>query len=169
VTDRRVVSALTMLVLFALLAAGLWFGWRGLFSPLPTADEPAAEEAGCNDGLAPGDRVRTRDVTVSVYNAGSRSGLAGQTQGELTARGFIAGDIGNAPEDLSGVRYVRVLAPARNDPAARLVAIQFGENTLIQRTDEDLGPGVEVIVGDQFRGLVEAPRRIVAEAAGSGC
>jgi hypothetical protein len=108
-------------------------------------------------------------VTVSVFNAGGRSGLADQTLGELTARGFIAGEIGNAPRDVSDVKFVRVLAPKRNDPAALLVARQFGPQTLVQPRAEDLGRGVDVIVGDKFAGLVKAPRKIKARAAGSGC
>ncbi len=164
---RRTLTAVTLTVLVALLATGAFVGWRALFAPVPdvpTAGTGAAEE--CQ--VSRGDTVRTRDVTVSVYNAGSRSGLAGQTQDELVARGFIPGDIGNAPDDLSGVRFVRVLAETRRDPAARLVALQFGKKTRVQAAP-DLGSGVEVIVGDRFKGLVKAPRKIRADAPGSSC
>ena len=105
-----------------------------------------------------GDRLVTEDVTVSVYNAGNRAGLAGRTQEELVSRGFIAGDLGNAPEGLGDVRVVRVLAASRQDPAALLVARQFGENTFVQVSDGDLGAGVDVVVGDDYVGLVKAPR-----------
>jgi hypothetical protein len=169
VAHRRTLTAVTLTVLIALLAVGAFVGWRALFSPLPseTEENPAAAP-GCADGVARGDTVRTRDVTVSVYNAGTRSGLAGQTQDELVARGFIPGDLGNAPDDLSSVRFVRVLAETRRDPAARLVALQFGRDTRVQAAP-DLGSGVEVVVGDKFRGLDKAPRRIRADAPGSGC
>jgi hypothetical protein len=167
--SRQTLTAVTLTVLVALLAVGAFVGWRALFSPLPDETGTAAgSEDGCADGVARGDRVRTRDVTVSVYNAGTRSGLAGQTQDELVARGFIPGDIGNAPDDLAIVRFVRVLAETRKDPAARLVALQFGKGTVVQAAD-DLGPGVEVVVGDRFKGLVKAPRKIRADAPGSGC
>jgi hypothetical protein len=62
-----------------------------------------------------------------------------------------------------------VVAPSRNDPAAQLVARQFGRQTVVQPSLEDLGPGVDVVVGDSFVGLVKAPRRLKAETAGSGC
>ena len=67
------------------------------------------------------------------------------------------------------MRIVRVLAPSRNDPAAQLVARQFGPDTLVQPRGQDLGPGVDVIVGDKFAGLVKAPRKLKAETAGTGC
>jgi hypothetical protein len=34
---------------------------------------------------------------------------------------------------------------------------------------QDLGSGVEVVVGDKFKGLAKAPRKIRADAPGSGC
>lgn len=169
--DRRVVSGVTLLVLVGLLVAGAVVGWQRLSAPLPGRDDEPRRAAGprCDDGVARGDVVRTADITVSVYNAGSRSGLAGQTQDELVARGFIPGEVGNAPEELLGVQFVRVLAATRTDPAARLVALQFGANTLIEAVEDDLGPGVEVVVGDDFLGLVEAPAKLRAQASGSGC
>lgn len=171
-TNRHIVSAVTLVVLVGVLVVGAWVGWRTLSAPLPSGDDDEAQSVSgpkCDNGVRRGDVVRPRDVTVSVYNAGSRSGLAGQTQSELEARGFISGDVGNAPEDMAGVQFVRILATSKSDPAARLVALQFGPNTLIEPVKEDLGPGVEVIVGDDFLGLVEAPDKIKAEVAGSGC
>ena len=169
---RKAVSAVTMVVLIALLVAGAWYGWQSLSAPLPGGDaEPERRNAKprCDEGVARGDLVSTEDVTVSVYNAGSRSGLADLTLSELTARGFIRGDAGNAPEELESVQFVRVLAKAKDDPTAELVALQFGADTLVQETGEDLGPGVEVVVGDDFPGLVDAPTEIKARRATSGC
>lgn len=171
-TSRRTgLAGITFLVLFTILGVALVVGWKAVTEPVPgiTDSSTPTDEPSCREGLAPGDVVRTGDVTVSVFNAGTRSGLADQTLGELTARGFIPGDVGNAPGDLGNVKFVRVLAPKRNDPAAQLVARQLGRRTLVQPTSKDLGPGVDVIVGDKFRGLVKAPRKIKAKAAGSGC
>lgn len=167
---RNGLAGITFVVLLGIMALGTVVGWRAVSAPVPgvTEETPSAGPS-CRQAVSAGDVVRTGDVTVSVFNAGNRSGLADQTLGELTARGFIAGDVGNAPGAVSDVRFVRVLAPSRNDPAALLVARQFGRQTLVQQTDEDLGPGVDVIVGDRFAGLVKAPRRITAQTDGSGC
>jgi hypothetical protein len=62
-----------------------------------------------------------------------------------------------------------VLAPTKTDPTARLVALQFGPSTYVQPSNLDLGPGVEVVVGDDFVGLVDGPSRIRASRASSGC
>jgi hypothetical protein len=168
-TGRGAVSAVTMVVLLGLLVAGAWFGWQSISAPLPGDDEPAKRaEPQCDDGFAKGDVVTTGDVTVSVFNAGSRSGLADQTLSELAARGFQRGDVGNAPPELEIVQFVRVLTESEGDPTAQLVARQFGGNTVVQVGDS-LGPGVEVIVGDEFAGLVDAPSQIKARVAGSGC
>lgn len=169
-TRQRILSAVTMTVLVALLVLGAVVGWKALLAPTPGGEEetPVATGSRCKDGLAKGEVVHSSDVTVSVYNAGSRSGLAGQTQDQLVARGFIPGDIANAPEEFGKVRFARILSPSRNDPAARLVALQFGANTVIE-VAPDLGPGVEVVVGNDFIGLVDAPRRLKAKSRGSGC
>jgi hypothetical protein len=167
---RHLLTAVTLLVLLALVVAGGYYGYQALLTPLE-GDRAGTSRGGrnCEAGLRKGETVRTRDVTVSVLNAGTRSGLAGQVQERLVARGFIAGATDNAPEDQL-VRFVRVLAPSRKDPAARLVAVQFGKGTLIQRSRVDLGPGVDVIVGDRFKGLQRgAPRRLRATVSGSGC
>ena len=163
--SRHVITGVTLLVLVGVLLSGAYVGSRALFAPLPS-DDPG--RGSCDGGLRKGDRVRARDVTVSVYNAGTRSGSASRTQEQLLSRGFLPGDVGNAP-DGTRVRSVRVLAPRRDDPAARLVALQFGPRTPLQVTGDDLGPGVEVVVGDRFERLAKAPRFIRASRAGSGC
>lgn len=164
---RRAVTGITLTVLVALLAAGGLIGWRAFRAPVAD-DDAHGPRRGCDAGLAKGDLVRSRDVTVSVYNAGTRSGLASQTLQELAARGFIEGDVGNAPADADNVRVVRVLTTKKSDPAAQLVARQFGKRTPVS-VAPDLGAGVEVVVGDRFVGLVKAPRSIKAKASGSGC
>ena len=166
--DRRTLSAVTLLVLCGVLAVFAVVGWRTLTAPGPWSGEEAAADD-CVAGLSKGDLVRTNDVTVSVFNAGTRSGLAGRTQEELLARGFLPGDLGNSPDDVGSVRRVAVLAADKDDPAAMLVALQFGRDTKVRRYADDLGSGVAVVVGDGFDGLAPAPRRMRAQADGSGC
>ena len=168
---RRALTATTLTVLVALLVVAALYGWQSLSSPedgTTTAQGPKHSRK-CAHGLKKGDVVRSSEVRVSVFNAGTRSGLAGQTQDRLVGRGFIRGDVGNAPAGFGTVLKVRVLARKVDDPAARLVARQFGLRTVIQATKQDLGPGVDVIVGNDYSGLVEAPRQLKATSNGSGC
>jgi hypothetical protein len=169
VARRSVLSAVTLTVLVGLLVLGAVTGYRALVAPLPDANGNGRASHPCRHQVAKGDIVRTKDVTVSVYNAGTRTGLAGQTLDELAARGFIKGRVGNAPDRFAGVRFVRVLAPERNDPVAKLVALQFGRQTLVQPVKKNQGRGVEVVVGDAFVGLAKAPSKLRATTSGSGC
>lgn len=166
----RTTSVVTTAVLFLLLAAGAGFGWYALSRPVSEdGAAPTATPAPCPSPVAVGEVLRSSAVTVSVFNAGTRSGLASEVSQQLVTRGFRAGKVANAPDELSRVRFARILAPSRKDPAAQLVARQFGKNTLVQPTKDSLGPGVDVVVGDDYVGMVKAPRRIVARAPGGGC
>ena len=101
-----------------------------------------------------------KDVQVSVFNAGTRSGLASETLDKVEAAGFVAGNAGNAPGTADVQRAV-VWTTKDNDYSARLVALAFGPRTQVVVTETDLGPGIDVLVGDRFRGLdKKAPRQI---------
>lgn len=160
-TTRVITSAVTMLVLIGLLVVGAVWGWNSLFAPLPDDVTAAVEpEPTCAmQTVGPDADVRADQVQVSVFNAGSRSGQAGRTLDRLVGRGFLPGDIGNAPEDVN-VRRVQVWAEAKDDARARLVARQFGPKVKVRVSDEDLGPGVDVVVGNNLDKLAKAPRQL---------
>jgi hypothetical protein len=166
---RHLLTGVTLVVLLVLVGVGGFYGYRALFSPVDDSVTASPTKSGCEKGLTKGEVVRTRDVTVTVLNAGSRTGLASRVLQQLVRRGFHAGDTDNAP-DGTGVRFVRVRAPSVKDPAARLVAAQFGKGTLVVRSAQDLGPGVDVVVGEFYKGLQRgAPSKLRAAVAGSGC
>ena len=89
-------SAATMAVLVGILLVGAMWGWSAVTAPVPgKVDAPVCEPK----AVAKGDKVYPAQVVVSVYNAGSRLGLAGRTMELLTGNGgFHEGDMGNAPE-----------------------------------------------------------------------
>jgi hypothetical protein len=104
--------------------------------------------------------VRRADVTVSVYNAGQRSGRAQDTLDLLESAGFRAGEVSNAPDGIE-VAKAAVYTTKADDPAAELVARTLGPKTQVVRSDAEFGPGVAVIIGDKFRKLdAAAPRRL---------
>jgi hypothetical protein len=54
-----------------------------------------------------------------------------------------------------------VYSTKADDPAAELVARALGKDTQVVHSDEDLGPGVDVVIGDKFKRLdPKAPKRL---------
>ncbi len=105
---------------------------------------------------------------VSVFNAGSRAGLAESTLNGLAKRGFRRGEAGNAPANAK-LRFVQVWTTRKHDAAAKLVARQFGKKTLLRVVTTDLGPGIDVLVGNDFRGLKKAPRALTVQRKQTFC
>ena len=165
---RHVTTGITLLVLIGILAAGAWIGTQSLFAPLP-GDKSAGRDPACSTkALRKGQRISTRQVVVSVFNAGTRAGLADETMGALTNRGFDKGSVGNAPAG-SGVKVAQIWTTRRTDAAARLVAQQFGSAIKVRIKKVDLGPGVDVVVGNDFRKLAPAKRTTVVRNRQKAC
>ncbi|MEU6080432.1 LytR C-terminal domain-containing protein [Streptomyces sp. NPDC047108] len=96
------------------------------------------------------------EITVNVYNATKRSGLAKQTADELKKRGFKIGKVGNAPAAYDKkVKGAGVLlgAPNAADGPSKVLGTQLAGATseADQRTDKD----VDLIIGDSFKALAE--------------
>ncbi|GAB2572039.1 LytR C-terminal domain-containing protein [Streptomyces capparidis] len=97
-----------------------------------------------------------RAVTVNVFNATTRSGLAKQTADELKRRGFTVREVGNAPEALD--KKVResalLLGGSRSGPALDLLGTHLaGEG---RRTDGRGDGSVDLVIGDAYKGLATA-------------
>jgi hypothetical protein len=167
---RHLTTAVTLLVLVGILVAGVILGVRSLLAPIPEDGSPTANPGPTctTKSVREGQRIRSRQVQVSVFNGGSRVGLAGSTLSALAKRGFRRGEAGNAPEG-TRVRRVQVWTVERHDVAARLVARQFGRSTVVRVTRTDLGPGIDVVVGDGLDGLVRARRVVVVKRSASIC
>ena len=167
---RHLTTAVTLLVLVSILVLGVVLGVKTLFAPLPGSDKATATPSpSCSPKtVRKGQRIRSTQVQVSVFNGGTRSGLADETMRLLARRGFTQGDVGNAPSDAKVTR-VRVLTTEKNDMAATLVARQFGRTTRVIVTETDLGPGIDVIVGNKFGKLAKAKRVLVAQSSSSVC
>ena len=104
---------------------------------------------------------------MSVFNAGTTSGLADETLGLLRKRGFQPGEASNAPP--TPTRRVQVWSTIEDDAEARLVALQFGKTVKVTYSDVDLGPGVDVLVGDDFTGLSKAKTTLRVKATQQRC
>ncbi|MET7286867.1 LytR C-terminal domain-containing protein [Streptomyces sp. NPDC005573] len=121
----------------------------------------AATKADCRTAVQPVTRSRPAPrpgtITVNVYNATARSGLAKQTADELKKRGFRIGAVGNASKDFdkkvkgSGV----LLGPAAAlDTSLPVLTTQLADAE--RRTDAARkGADLDLIIGDGFKSLTQ--------------
>ena len=157
-TGRRLTTGITLVVLVIVLGGMAVYGVKAALAPLPGK---SSSKQPCSQTEKQIKKVLKRgEVQVSVFNAGTRNGLAGQTLDQVEGAGFIPGNAGNAPRSAQ-VRRAVVWTTQPDDPSAKLVAMALGRGTRIEVTRTDLGPGVDVLVGNKFRGLArKAPRQI---------
>jgi hypothetical protein len=159
---RALTTGATLLVAAVLLVVMAVWGYHAATSPISSAKTGSSSGSTC----PPEDQkvtkyVRRGEVTVSVWNAGKRSGTAQATADLLESAGFKPGAVGNAPAGLT-VKGVAVYTTKGDDPDARLVALALGQNAQVVRTDEDYGPGVDVVLGNRFKVRLDpaAPHRV---------
>lgn len=158
----RLRTALTLLVLLAVVLGAAAWGWSRLTSPV-------GEEASgpCTDtDLAAGDRVTTDQVVVTVLNAGSRSGLAGRVTNDLADQGFVEGQSTNAPSG-TDVARVQIWTDSPRSPEVRLVRGYLGEVSIERR--DPVGEGVTVVVGDDFGELGAGRAGVVVREDTTAC
>lgn len=156
-------TAVTLVALGALLAIAAVWGWHATMKPLPAkVDSPICVDTPVHAG----EKVYPQQVTVSVYNAGQREGLAGRTMQLLKDAGFVKGQAGNAAS--AKVSDVQIWSTTPGNPDVQLVASYFGDDVEVERRDGP-GVGVTIVVGDKFKELGDGQRSVVAEGDADIC
>lgn len=162
----RAYQALTLVVAAAIFAFGGITGFRLLTSSADTAD-PAPTCT--NKTVAKGGQLDSNLITVNVYNASTRSGLANRVTINLQTNGFLGGTIGNN-ESATKPGRVAILTDDPDDPRVRLVAQQFKDKVEFKKPDVTVEGGVIVIVGDDYSGLKKkAPTKIKTDREITAC
>ena len=157
-------TVLTLAVLAVLVLVGVAWGWSSMTTPFP---HKATPKDCYSTHLQAGDRVSPPEVTVSIYNASERVGLAGRTMSAFEDQGFGAGKVGNAAKGTT-VLYAQIWTQDRTNPAVRLVASRLGPRAhIIDHAPK--GPGVTVMVGPQFLKLVQGKQSIKVTEPSSIC
>ncbi|MEU0811258.1 LytR C-terminal domain-containing protein [Streptomyces sp. NPDC005970] len=109
------------------------------------------------------------DITVNVYNATPRTGLAKETADELKKRGFKIGKVGNAPSAYDKkVKAPGILlgAPAATNGPFDVLGTQLaGAET---KNDARSGNDIDLIIGNGFKDLVKKKDAIKALTALAG-
>ncbi|MFJ7078750.1 LytR C-terminal domain-containing protein [Streptomyces sp. NPDC098781] len=112
-------------------------------TPSPTATAPLPKPAG---------------ITVNVFNATTRSGLAKKTADELKKRGFKIGDVGNATKTYDKkVKGAGILLGPASSLNTSLPVLATQLTAAERRTDTRKGATVDLIIGDAFKDLKKKP------------
>ncbi|MER6789842.1 LytR C-terminal domain-containing protein [Streptomyces sp. NPDC000658] len=137
--------------------------------PAPSASAAVSGSASAAGGGA-GAVPRPAQITVNVFNATTRSGLAKTTADELKKRGFRIGEVGNAAKqyDKKVTGAGLLLGPASSlNTSLPVLATQL--TTAERRTDAArTGPAVDLIIGNGFKALTsqaDATRALTALTA----
>ncbi|WP_374774733.1 LytR C-terminal domain-containing protein [Streptomyces sp. NBC_01310] len=94
------------------------------------------------------------EITVNVYNATPRAGLAKAVGDELAKRGFVIGQVGNAPADFDKkVPGTGILlgSPTTDKAAYSVLGTQLAGTT--QQNDTRETADIDLILGDAFKEL----------------
>ncbi|MFI5800538.1 LytR C-terminal domain-containing protein [Streptomyces sp. NPDC051677] len=146
-------------------AAGVGCSDTTKASPAASGSPAAASGTGARTGAASGTGTGTgsgvgavpkpAQITVNVFNATTRSGLAKTTADELKKRGFKIGDVGNASKqyDKKVTGTGILLGPASSlNTSLPVLATQL--STAERRTDATrTGPTLDLIIGNGFKAL----------------
>jgi hypothetical protein len=95
--------------------------------------------------------VPPRAVTVNVYNATERRGLAGTVATQLRTRGFHVGKVDNDPLERTVTGAAEVRSSTVGADAARTVAAQVG--TVVAVPDQRKDATVDLVLGVGFHAL----------------
>lgn len=147
--QRRRRSLLTLGVVLLGLFFAFWYGlsYYEADSKARAARPPAPTCRPFDPNL-----VTPDEVTVNVYNATDRSGLAGSTAKLIGDRGFVVGKVANDPT----TRKTPAVAEVRHGPkgaaAAKLVASAMPNGTKVV-ADKRKDASVDVALGRTFKSL----------------
>ncbi|WP_395298612.1 LytR C-terminal domain-containing protein [Kitasatospora hibisci] len=132
---------------------------KPLAAPTPTAEASPGAPAGDPKAIP-----QPTAFKLNIFNATTKSGLAGRTAEEFTKRGFTVDKKGNAPAELDkkvpGTAIV-IAGPA-GAGAATLISSQIAGATVT--TDARTDNTVDVVVGDSYNALLDETQAAAALA-----
>ncbi|MFF8384015.1 LytR C-terminal domain-containing protein [Streptomyces kanasensis] len=128
----------------------------------PTTAGPACVTASPSPAAVVATFPKPADITVNVYNATPRSGLAKTTADELKKRGFAIGKVGNAPVTYDKkVPGAGILLGAPGAAKGAFPVLGTHLKGATTRTDARATADVDLIIGTGFRTLA-APQDATA-------
>ncbi len=159
---RRKRTAITLLIVIAVLAGAFYYA-STYFAKGPNK---AAASPSCTVTLSPTGPVYPSQVTVNVYNATTRSGLAGTVGKTVKGRGFVVGTVANDPLKKSVPGTAEVRYGAAGERAAKLVQTLVAGATLVKDARADAS--VDLVLGTAYKEIV-TPTGTATATAPPGC
>jgi hypothetical protein len=159
-TGRRVVGVVLALALLG--GAGFAAWWFGLRDRGAAANCPAPVPTGTATPRPAA--LPAKRVTVNVYNATSRRGLAAEVAVELRKRGFPVKAVANDPLERTVRGVAEVRRGARGAAGAQTVLAHAGGAAEVR--DKRADASVDLVLGAAFRRLRTAAEAAAALAPG---
>jgi hypothetical protein len=150
---RRAALTLTLvgLVMFGTFAyaAAYFQGWVGTSAPKPAAS-PACQV------VTPVQALKPAAVTINVYNATNRTGLAASVAKSLRTQGFKVAKVANDPlgKQIAGVGEVRHGGPGAAGASLAATRLSGAKVVPDARTDAT----VDIVLGERFTALRAPPK-----------
>jgi hypothetical protein len=145
---------LAVLLTLALAGVAWWLSQRGDDDPVT-----AAPRRTCPDPRPAPKVVPPSAVTVNVYNATERRGLAGTVATQLRKRGFHVAKVDNDPLERKVTGAAEVRSSTVGADAARTVTAQVG--TVVAVPDQRKDATIDLVLGAGFHAL-QPPAAAVA-------
>ncbi|URN16947.1 MULTISPECIES: LytR C-terminal domain-containing protein [Streptomyces] len=131
-----------------------------------SATAKTCKPASPSPAVRPAAFPKPADITVNVYNATTRTGLAKTTADELRKRGFTVGKVGNAPAAYDKkVPGTGVLLGSQGAVKGAFPVLGTHLKGAATRTDRRATADVDLIIGTAFRSLA-APQDATASMTG---
>jgi hypothetical protein len=156
---RLLSTPITLIVLLGLLVGGVAWGYKIITAQVVIPRTPCV--------TIPMTELATNAVTVSVFNAGDRTGLARRVAEVLSDGGYVIGRVGNTDEK---VLTIIVVGAQIDSPEVKLVASWFVDPEI--QSDDRVDHSVDVMVGngyDEETGMVSEPPTTLQIPGGNVC
>ena len=163
-SDYRRARRRRALITLGLVALLLFFAfWYAYSYYRADGNRPVATRPVCSTATAapvPG------DVTVNVYNATTRDGLAKKTASEVRKRGFLVSTVSNDPlqKKVTGTAEVRYGPTGKRNAALVLALVKGAKGVQDARNDTS----VDLVLGTRFKALAPPPKRPPAATTTTG-
>lgn len=156
--NRR--TAIILVILVAALAGAFYYAASYMNRPSTPAAEACPTSAPTGAAPAP---IAPGQVTVNVFNATNRAGLAADTAKNVKSRGFVIAAVSNDPakKKIDGVGEVR-FGPNGKAGAELVVALLDG---VTPQQDTRADASVDLVIGNGFKALNAAPTTTSAPPA----